>query len=344
MKNPTASEELSREILMKVPDSDFETALELFTGRLGFRIDMIFPADSPSVAVISGHGTSIRLEKSEPPAVAGGLTLDVGTMKADARSDDGDKQILINRRQPPATAGGSDWITGRAGMEYRDLITGRLGGQVIASHIRIPNGGEVADYVHYHKVDFQMIYCVAGSIKVVYEDQGGPFWLQPGDCVLQPSEIRHRVLEAAANSEVVEIGMPAVHETWADHEMNLPTAIVSPDRKFSGQRFVRHIAADSPPFMGVVGDFESHHTEISSATEGMAEVFELRSRQNHSIAVCESGQRSLLFYFVRSGRLILRSELLGEYTMTAGDSIVVPAAIEYELNSPANSEILCVFI
>src|SRR5206468_11860225 len=43
---------------------------------------------------------------------------------------------------PPAYAGGSDWITGRAGMEYRDLIPGRLGGKVIASHIRLTTGGE----------------------------------------------------------------------------------------------------------------------------------------------------------------------------------------------------------
>ena len=33
---------------------------------------------------------------------------------------------------------------GRAGMLYRDLIPGRLGGRFIASHISIPEGGPVA--------------------------------------------------------------------------------------------------------------------------------------------------------------------------------------------------------
>jgi quercetin dioxygenase-like cupin family protein len=107
-------------------------------------------------------------------------------------------------------------------MEYRDLIPGRLGGRVAASHIRLPEGGVVPDYVHYHKIGFQMIYCWRGKVKVVYEDFGDPFWLEPGDCVLQPPEIRHRVLENAAGTEVIELSSPAVHETWADHETDLP--------------------------------------------------------------------------------------------------------------------------
>ena len=39
-----------------------------------------------------------------------------------------------------------EWVIGRAGMRYRDLIPGRLGGSIIASHIRIPDAGPVPDY------------------------------------------------------------------------------------------------------------------------------------------------------------------------------------------------------
>jgi hypothetical protein len=46
------------------------------------------------------------------------------------------------------------WVIGRAGMEYRDLIPSRLGGAMIASHIRVPDGGPVPDMVHFHKVGF----------------------------------------------------------------------------------------------------------------------------------------------------------------------------------------------
>jgi hypothetical protein len=62
-------------------------------------------------------------------------------------------------------------------MHYRDLLPSRQGGRFIASHIRIPDGGPVADDVHHHDVRFQLIHCVAGWVRLVYEDQGEPFVL-----------------------------------------------------------------------------------------------------------------------------------------------------------------------
>src|SRR5207237_1333899 len=129
------------------------------------------------------------------------------------------------------------WGRGRAGMQYRDLIPGRLGGRVIASQIRIPDGGPVADYVHHHRVRFQMIYCRRGWVRVVYEDQGPPFAMREGDCVLQPPGIRHRVLEASRGLEVIEVSAPSDHETFRDHELELPSANERRERVFSGQRF-----------------------------------------------------------------------------------------------------------
>jgi len=209
-----------------IPCDDLDDALQQYT-ELGYRLDMIFPADSPREALMS-----------EPPALAGGMQ-DAGNASSSKPN-----AIRLSLSTPPAdadgsdgTAGGTDWVTGRAGMEYRDLIPGRLGGKAIASHIRLADEGPVADYVHYHKVDFQMIYCLKGRIKVVYEDQGPPFWLETGDCVVQPPEIRHRVLECTAGAEVLEVTMPAEHETWVEHEMKLPNDTVNPLREFNGQRF-----------------------------------------------------------------------------------------------------------
>ena len=186
---------------------DLDAAIEDHKAR-GYRLDMIFPADDPREALLGGLSPALRLVRSEATV------------------------------QP--TAGGTEWIRGRAGMEYRDLIPDRLDGKVIASHIRLTEGGEVPDYVHYHKIDFQVIYCVKGRIKVVYEDQGEPFWLDRGDLVLQPPEIRHRVLECTAGAEVIEITSPAEHETWVEHEMQLPNGQLDPQRSFGGQRFFRH--------------------------------------------------------------------------------------------------------
>ena len=49
-----------------------EPTLAFFVQRLGFRVDAIYPADDPSVAVISGHGISIRLVRG---AIGGAFEL-----------------------------------------------------------------------------------------------------------------------------------------------------------------------------------------------------------------------------------------------------------------------------
>src|SRR5258708_26013802 len=40
---------------------DLAPTLDFFIGRLGFRVETIFPAEEPRVASLSGHGLRIRL-------------------------------------------------------------------------------------------------------------------------------------------------------------------------------------------------------------------------------------------------------------------------------------------
>ena len=63
--------------------------------------------------------------------------------------------------------------------------------------------------------------------------------------MIQPPEIRHRVLYASDNIEVIEIGVPAEHVTTIDHTMELPNATLNPDREFQGQKFVHHKAEEA---------------------------------------------------------------------------------------------------
>jgi len=279
--------------------ADLHATLPLFTERLGFRLDSIFPADDPSVATLSGQGLRVRLERGAavPPRV-----------------------------NPTGDAG--RWVQGRAGMRYRDLIPDRLGGRVIASHIQIPDAGPVADYVHFHEVRFQMIYCHRGWVRVVYEEQGPPFVLHPGDCVLQPPGIRHRVLEAAAGTEVIEVSSPAHHVTYVEHEMQLPTGTERRDRLFGGQRFVRHEAASARWETGRRAGFEARDTGIGQATSGLAEVHVLR-RRGPEATKGWSHDGELLFVFVLSGGATLRCEGREEERLVEGDSYVVPAGVEH---------------
>jgi hypothetical protein len=52
------------------------------------------------------------------------------------------------------------------------------------------------------------------------------------------------VLECTANAEVVELTMPAEHETHSDPAMKLPTGELRPERIFGTQPFVRLIGVN----------------------------------------------------------------------------------------------------
>jgi quercetin dioxygenase-like cupin family protein len=249
--------------------------------------------------------------------------------------DSPDREFVISR----LNAANDAWYVGRAGMEYRDLIPGRLGGRFIASHIRIPGGGETPDYVHYHKALFQMIYCKAGWARVVYEDQGAPFALEAGDCVLQPPEIRHRVLESSAGLEVIEVACPAEYETCADNELRLPTRDVLPERLFGGQRFVRHRAREAKWGPWRLDGFESRDTGVAAATNGLATARVVKS--NSAITAMADGHAGeLLFLFILDGKLGIDSQGQGNHRLMAGDSCVIHAGVDYTLKAGAGLEML----
>src|SRR5215510_10286881 len=247
-------------------------------------------------------------------------------MNTNIPADSLENEVVISR----LNAAEDGWYVGRAGMEYRDLIPGKLGGRFIASHIRILEGGETQDYVHYHKALFQMIYCKEGWARLVYEDQGPPFALEAGDCVLQPPEIRHRVLESSAGLEVIEVACPAEYETRADNEMRLPTREVLPDRLFGGQRFALHRARDASWAPWRHDGFEARDTGIAAATNGLAAARVVKS--NSAITAMAHGHAGeLLFLFILQGEIVIDGGARGNHQLMAGDSCVVPADVDYTL-------------
>ncbi len=342
-----------------IPCSQFDATFAAVTGQLGFRVEMISPTDAPTTAVVSGFGVTLRLlstprQKIEPTVLRlmtdqSPSTITVPDIRIEwVRRDtaiqipEAKQEFIITRN-----ATGETWITGRAGMQYRDLIPGRFGGRFIASHIRIPNGGPVPDYVHFHDIRFQMIFCKAGWVRVVYEDQGEPFVMHAGDCVLQPPQIRHRVLEASAGLEVIEIGCPAIHDTHADHDLLLPTPQVRAMRQFGGQRFVRHIAAESRwlpwTWMGQdTAGFAVQDSGISAVTHALAAARIVRAGLDArgAAAPLASHDGELLFLFVLKGALHLRSEALGDHTLLSGDSVTIPAGVGVSLHAETGAEFL----
>ena len=172
-----------------------------------FQMEEIFPADDPRECIFVGAGMRVRLVRQ---AERGSNTLSVGVdhVPSPASVDAPNGTTISFTRIPPSAAwhdidaphrhepiplerppldqrsvvisraGSGAFGKGRAGMLYRDLVPCRLGGAFIGSEINIAEDGPVPDFVHYHLVSFQTIYCVEGWVKLVYEGQGEPFLLK----------------------------------------------------------------------------------------------------------------------------------------------------------------------
>lgn len=336
---------------IRLPTDELRHDIPFFTEVLKMQMDTIYPADYPRVAVFSGHGLRVRVDADapEPPGTLRILTDDPDGF-ADGRREltapNGTK-IEIDDLNPPfhlpetehafvvrRLADQAPWVIGRAGMHYRDLIPSRLGGSIIASHIRIPDGGPVPDVVHYHTVGFQLIFCYRGWVDLVYEDQGPQFRLEAGNCVIQPPEIRHRVLYASDNIEVIEIGVPADHVTTIDHEMELPNPTVNPDRRFQGQRFVHHKADEAEWRSFRLSGFISRDTTINENTAGVAGVHVVRRGEGDTEWTRHEGD--ILFTFVMDGGMTLEGEGKDRYRLEPGDAFVIPPGMKTRYSEPTN--------
>jgi quercetin dioxygenase-like cupin family protein len=336
---------------IRLPTSELRDDIPFFTKTLGMRLDMIYPADNPQIAVFSGHGLRLRVETgaTEPPGTIRILTEDPEGFADGARAltAPNGTRVEIDEAHPPLVmpetvhsfvvrrlADQAPWIIGRAGMQYRDLIPDRLGGSIIASHIRIPDGGPVPDMVHYHTVGFQLIFCYRGWVDLVYEDQGEPFRLDAGCCVIQPPEIRHRVLFASDNIEVIEIGVPAEHITTIDHEMTLPNGPAKPDRVFQGQKFVHHKVEEATwsPFR--LPGYRSRDTTIAANTGNVAGVHVVRV--GDGAPVWSSHNADILFTFVMDGNVTLEGEGRDPYALSPGDAFVIPPGMKTRLTGPSD--------
>ncbi|MEP4247146.1 cupin [Tateyamaria sp.] len=337
--------------LVCLPTDALRDDIPFYTKTLGLRMEMIYPADDPQVAVFSGYGLRVRIEQGAQgaPGTLHILTGDPDSFANGARelTAPNGTTIKIEPLNPPLVmpdtvhsfvvrrlADQAPWVIGRAGMHYRDLIPDRLGGSIIASHIRIPDGGPVPDMVHYHTVGFQLIYCYKGWVDLVYEDQGEPFRLHEGCCVIQPPEIRHRVLFASDNIEVIEIGVPAEHVTTIDHDMELPNGPANPRRRFQGQRFVHHKISEATwsPFR--LPGFEARDTGIATGTQGVAGVQVARRSSGETGWALHSSD--ILFTFVMNGTMTLEGEGRDPFPLEPGDAFVIPPAMAVRYADPSD--------
>ncbi|MEO0481323.1 MAG: hypothetical protein AAF196_17785 [Planctomycetota bacterium] len=328
------------EVLVGV--EDLERSLPSWIEDGPFDLVAIWPADRPSVAIVRGFGLDLRLDESievRPLSIA----VDERELEApielnrvrfeptpDPRTQPIDDQLPENQPELRLSRGNESFVVGRAGMEYQDLLPKRHGGRFVVSRIRVGVDGPVPDFVHRHHIRGQLLICTAGRVRVVYENQGEPIWMEAGDAFLQPSGIRHRVLESEGGLEVIELGCPAVHATEIEHEFDLPNDEVDAARRWAGQRFSYSRERDGD-YVSVEGGFERHRTEVLEASDGYCDLSWWRADSDGSVGFLACDAELTLLHVVEGG-VRIAGEALQE-----GDSIVLPPSDPLELGTAVRS-------
>ena len=103
----------------------------------------------------------------------------------------------------------------RTYAKYRDLgIKDATHGLAQAHVIRLqgPCNPEEVSKLHYHDVEFQMVYVLKGWVKTYMEGQG-EMMMKEGGCWTQPPRIRHMILDYSDDVELLEVILPADFKT-----------------------------------------------------------------------------------------------------------------------------------
>ncbi|MHC1943698.1 cupin domain-containing protein [Bradyrhizobium sp. UFLA06-06] len=103
----------------------------------------------------------------------------------------------------------------RAYAKYRDLgIAAASHGLAQAHVIRLqgPCNPDEVSKLHFHDVDFQMVYVLKGWVKTYMEGEGETL-MQEGSAWTQPPRIRHMILDYSDDVELLEVILPAEFKT-----------------------------------------------------------------------------------------------------------------------------------
>ena len=103
----------------------------------------------------------------------------------------------------------------RVYAKYRDLgIAAATHGLAHAQVIRLTGPCDPAEVskLHFHAVEFQMVYVLKGWVKTYMEGQGETL-MQEGSCWTQPPRIKHMILDYSDDVELLEVILPAEFKT-----------------------------------------------------------------------------------------------------------------------------------
>jgi mannose-6-phosphate isomerase-like protein (cupin superfamily) len=103
----------------------------------------------------------------------------------------------------------------RAYAQYRDLGVAEASQGLARAHvIRLigPCNPDEVSKLHFHDVDFQMVYVLKGWVKTYMEGQGETL-MKEGSSWTQPPRIRHLIMDYSDDVELLEVILPADFKT-----------------------------------------------------------------------------------------------------------------------------------
>ena len=103
----------------------------------------------------------------------------------------------------------------RTYAKYRDLgIAAASHGLAQAHVIRLqgPCNPDEVSKLHFHDVDFQMVYVLKGWVKT-YVDGEGETLMKEGSAWTQPPKIKHLIMDYSDDVELLEVILPADFDT-----------------------------------------------------------------------------------------------------------------------------------
>ena len=165
------------------------------------------PAKSSARKTIKSKGRGVPATKSK---AASKSATKAAPKKAATKARPKQRIAISHHREEDFKADGL-----RTYAHYRDLgIAEATHGLAQAHVIRLIgpcNPAEVSK-LHYHDVEFQMVYVLKGWVKTYMEGQGETL-MKEGSAWTQPSRIKHLIMDYSDDVELLEVILPAEFKT-----------------------------------------------------------------------------------------------------------------------------------
>ncbi len=144
-------------------------------------------------------------------------TIKAKDRKTTARAQPSAKRARPKQRIAISHYRDEDFVTNglRTYARYRDLGIAEASHGLAQAHvIRLIgpcNPAEVSK-LHFHDVEFQMVYVLKGWVKTYMEGQGETL-MKEGSCWTQPPRIKHLIRDYSDDVELLEVILPAEFKT-----------------------------------------------------------------------------------------------------------------------------------